>query len=118
MWLEKVQQCTLTLVKVTLQLGYSRRVDPYVTQSMVNLPKTIAPAQQLQGQSEAFLVATVTCVENSSPEFGQANPEVNCLGGGQWTPRLECVCVMTAFTQTLTALHAWVSKPVSQFLKP
>ncbi len=64
-------------------------VCPNIIQDLVNLPETIAPAQQLQGP---ILVTTGTCVENSSPEFGQANPEVNCLSGGQWTPRLRCVC--------------------------
>ncbi len=67
-------------------------VCPNIIQDLVNLPETIAPAQQLTGQFETFLVTTGTCVENSSPEFGQPNPEVNCLGGGQWTPRLRCVC--------------------------
>ncbi len=67
-------------------------VCPNIIQDLVNLPETIAPAQQLTGQSDPILVTTGTCVENSSPEFDQPNPEVNCLGRGQWTPRLECVC--------------------------
>ncbi len=67
-------------------------VCPNIIQDLVNLPETIAPAQQLTGQSDPILVTTGTCVENSSPEFDQPNPEVNCLDGGQWTPRLECVC--------------------------
>ncbi len=80
-----------TCVFIHRVLVYST-VCPNITQSLVNLPETIAPAQQLTGQSETFLVTTGTCVENSSPEFGQANPEVNCLAGGQWTPMLECMC--------------------------
>ncbi len=65
-------------------------VCPTVTQNLVNLPETVAPSQQVQ--SDPILVTMGTCVQNSSPEFGQPNPEVNCLAGGQWTSRLECVC--------------------------
>ncbi len=65
-------------------------VCPNIIQDLVNLPETVAPPQQVQ--SDPVLVTTGTCVENASPQFDQANPEVNCLAGGQWTPRLGCEC--------------------------